>query len=239
MQQTERASRGGMTLVEIIVAISILSVVVMFAVGALNEASKPTIEASVRAHLLSLGNAALDRIERELSSADFTNGATVTGAWDGTDLHIDNDVATPAVTDVAVGVGTAVQLFPVTGWDPINQRAATGTAVIYQFRPTPTEGTNGADDDRDGLVDEFQLVRIDVASGLTVVILENVLNDTDPVLLRRPVFRQVGFSDVPPQRAQLEVRFSLSQRVGRNFETGADVFVTHTFSKVITLRNLM
>lgn len=210
-----------MSLMELMVAITVFVVLIGLAVGSLVEASRPTVEGAVRGYMLSLGDATILRLERELSSADFASAAEVVGAWDGAALA-------PSPT----GAGDAVQFFPVTGWDAATDSITTDTGVVYQFRPTPLEGTNGVDDDRDGLVDELQLVRIDVASGLVVTLLEDVLGDSAPTA-EQPGFTQVGFTSTPVQRAQLELRFTLSRRVGLND------FVTLTFAKIITLRNVL
>lgn len=213
--------RSAMTLVEMMVATTVLVMLVGLAVGSLLEATGPTIEGSVRGYMLSIGDAAIVKLEREISSADFASAAEVVGAWDGATL-------TPSTS----GTGDALQLFPVTGWDTASGSITTATGVVYQFRPTPLEGANGVDDDRDGLVDELQLVRIDTASGLVITVLEDVLS-VSTATTEQARFTQVGFTSTPVQRAQLELRFTLSRRVG------LDEFVTLTFAKVITLRNVL
>jgi hypothetical protein len=191
---------------------------------------------AVRAHLLAQGDAALARMERELSSADFASLGEVCGEWDGATFTADSAV------EPDEGTGPAVRFFPVLGWDPSIDAPITGPEVIYAFVPSARDPVDGADDDGDGLIDERTLVRVEGA--LVVTVLEDVVfepgpaepedaDEPSPPSPRRAAFTQVGYAAAPPQRAALELRFTLSRRIGR------DERVSVTFAKVISLRNLM
>ncbi|MCO5166662.1 MAG: prepilin-type N-terminal cleavage/methylation domain-containing protein [Planctomycetes bacterium] len=211
MRAAERRRRGH-SMLEVMVVVAITALLVLLSLGALVAGQRPSVEGSVRAHVLATGEAALRRVERELASAHYAGVTQVVGAWDGL-------VFTPA----AGAADRAAQLFPVTGWSGPTSTAATGPAVVYQFRPRPGGG---------GPADRLQLVRIDTASGLAVPLLEEVVGASDdPGEL--PAFTQVGAGEAPPQRARLEVRFTLAR------QTGPDAWVRVTFAKVVTLRNLL
>lgn len=214
--------RAGHSLVEIVVVVAVAAVLVLMAVGALHASTRPTLEGSTRARLLAEGDAAIARIERELASADYAGVTQVVGTWDGTTF-----TASPT------GTGTALQFFPIAGWDGPSSTIQTDPAVIYVLRPASSDPANGVDDDRDGLVDEMQLVRISTASGLAVVLLEDVVGASAADPAERPGFTQVGFAATPPQRAGLEVRFTLARRIDH------EQVMAITFAKVVSLRNLL
>lgn len=215
-------SRTGHSLMELMVVLVVVTVLILTALGALHASTRPTLEGSARARLLAEGDAALVRVERALASADFAGATQVVGAWDGATF-----------TASATGTGTAVQAFPISGWDGPSSTILTEPAIIYQFRPASSDPANGVDDDRDGLTDEFQLVRYDVASGLSVVLVDDVVGSSAADAAERPTFTQVDFSATPPQRARLELRFTLARRIDH------DEVMTITFAKVVSLRNLM
>lgn len=202
--------RRGHSLLEVVVVVTITALLVLLALSALMAGQRPSVEGSVRAHVLAVGEATLRRVERELASADYAGVTQVVGAWDGV-----------AFTPTAAGADRAVQLFPVVGWSGPTSTALTGPGVVYQFRPRPG-----------GPADRLQLVRVDTASGLAVPLLDDVVGASDdPAEL--PAFTQVGVAAAPPQRARLEVRFTLARR------TGPEDWVRVTFAKVVTLRNLL
>lgn len=214
--------RTGHSLVEIVVVVALVTVLVLMAVGALNASTRPTLEGAARARLLAEGDAAITRLERGLASADYAGVTQVVGAWDGATF-----------TASATGQGDAAQLFPIVGWDGPSSAVLTDPAIVYVFRPASSDPANGVDDDRDGLVDELQLVRVFTASGVSVVIADDVLGPTAAGPAQRAGFTQVGFAATPPQRAGLELRFTLARRIDH------DEVMTITFAKVVSLRNLL
>lgn len=223
-RRTPRGGREGLTLIEVVIVIAVLSIVLLGTIGALTETSRSTIEVSQRADLRAQGSAALRRLERDLSSADFTNPLDVVGSFNGTTFD----------ASAALSAENAIELQPVTGWNSTTDQPTLGPAVVWYFRMDTgrtAEADNGADDDGDGLVDERELVR--QSGGLAVVVLEDIMEVNVSGPMRDP-----GFLQDPTRRAELRVRFTTGRRLGVNAQ-GQVELVRCVFDKTITLRNAL
>lgn len=210
--QARTRRRAGYTLIEIAVSIAIVGLVFALALGTMTSSARPITEASVRAQLSQVGDAAIARLERELQSGDYDARNMVLGQWSA-GAFVGLGALTPAPTPTASAAGAyhaqpAIRMFPITGW--AGGSVLRGPEVVYRF-------------------DGGRLLRRS-AGGLELELLRDVLDAPagDP---RRAEFRQLLNEAGTGLRPAVEVRFTLAQRVGR------DEWVRLGFSRTIGLRN--
>ena len=133
--------RSGSTLLELLVALTILAMVVGIPLALLRTSEALQTATTTRSELRLRGRRVLDRVADRLAGASATT--------------VVEYVAPPA--GAATSAGTpSVQFQVASGW-------AAGATTWQQaeriaLAPSPSDPDNGADDDHDGLVDERQLV---------------------------------------------------------------------------------
>lgn len=219
--------RAGFSLLEIMVSMAVLAIILAMTLGLLSETRAPIAEGTLKANLTTAANAALDRMERELSSAAFASISPV-GTWNTGTLTLE-----PASTG---GTATAIQFEPITGWVS-GAGVQKSPAVTYAFTTEAvrarSEAIDGVDNDSDGLIDELRLVRI--SNGLTVDVLSDIVNvgyvgAGNAPASEKPTIEQLNFG--AGVRDRLVVTFTVAGRVG------ATRYMKLTVSRTIHLRNV-
>jgi len=239
------ASRRGLTLIEILISYTLLAVVLALVLAVVLTSSRSVTDASVRSYNTAKGHDALARMTRDLQmvNLDLTEGAAtfclgtlvaVGPPYDFQGLAADDPPGS------GVYEGRAVRFRLVTGYEANPTPPATEGPILTPASPQPElvyafvadEAQNGADDDRDGLVDELRLVRIEENSTgtdnlvLVVDLVTNVENTaTSPTFtLTRP--------------SELEVTFTVRQQVDYDHQRQEGVFVDVEFTRTINCRNM-
>ena len=205
--------------------------------------SMPLARTSARSDLTVQAVAALNRMVVELEGGVYGSTTQVIGDYDqalgvitldptddgelNADL-IDNDV--DGFTDEEERWGRAITVQRIVAFDPATALPILDTPTIYAF--LPDEAQNGLDDDRDGRVDELQLVRIQ--DTRSVVFLRDVRNEGPIVgngVAPSPYFRLVSPS-------YLEISFSMERRVGYDARANRFEMTRLDFRHTLNLRNL-
>lgn len=138
----------GMTVIEVMVVVSILSAVVTAILGTLVAASRTGRTMQAVSVIEQTGRRALDEIARDLRRAQ--------------EESIELTAAPPSLT---------VSFRPVEGY--ADGAAVLGEPMAFVTAPEPGESDNGVDDDGDGLVDEQAIFR---SEGTTArVLMRNVV----------------------------------------------------------------
>lgn len=137
----------GLTLIEVVIAASLAAVITLAAYGSLESATQAARTTQATSRLEESGRGVLDRIASDLRQTSLWRLSVNSG---------------PASTTVACrpveGAGAGEPIF--------------GAPVVYSDVYDAADPDNGKDDDRDGLIDEMEIVR--TAGASTAAILVNV-----------------------------------------------------------------
>lgn len=209
---------AGFTLVELVVAASILAMVLGVPLLLLRTSRRVQETHTVRIQLQSIARRTLDRIAQRLEAS-----------------------GTSVIPQAAVPPGmwtTIVDYRPATGW--LDGAVVWGPAERIQLADDPADPPDGIDNDRDGLIDEKRVVRILDFGGpgqRTEVLCESVrewlegeipgngLDENGNGLIDEPGFVFTFEGD------RVVVWLTLEKRDGSGFR------VIHTASRVIAFRN--
>ncbi len=256
-----RRATSGFTLIELVVAFALLGLLTALALGVITSIQQPTTEVVLRADITTKGIGGAALLVRELEGGSYL-GATQTVAtcdaagnatgWETPTLGLTVAAAAGLLVpeeltvDGDLSVGQAVQFsriveiagstFTVSPTPGKNEEA---TPVTFSF--VPDEAADGADNDRDGLIDEWKLVRI--SSSGTVEILQNLANTVQfgsgsAYKTAHPALQDVcnpHFSLEHP--SSLRVRFTTAAQTGYDTTTQTRQFSLVTFDKTVFLRN--
>jgi len=235
--------RRGLTLIEVMVSMALLAVLMGMALIAFSNAAEPLARTSARSDLTVQAAGALNRVVEELEGAVYTSATQMIGDYDqatgtmtfdptddgetlSTDL-IDNDL--DGFVDEEERWGRAISFSRILAFDNAGNPVL-DSPTVYAF--LPEEAQNGIDDDRDGRVDELNLVRIQ--DGESVVLLREVRNEG--AIVANGVAPSPYFHLVAPSYLELNVR--MRQRVGFNQTNNVYEFTSLEFAREINLRNM-
>lgn len=230
-----RVVRAGFTVMEVVIAYSILALLLVLAFGAVHAASRPVTDATVRSHFMAQGSLLLARMSSELEGAHVVR----VGAWDGA-AFVDDATDDVPLTPVLDLTGRAVRFRVPNRLTPFSGGAVqlTNREIIWAFRPE--EAQNGVDDDNDGHVDELQLIRVErdattfAVFGTQVLIMPDVLNRSPgapPDPPGRPLFR---FSSP----STIRIEFTLGKQVDFDTRTLQRSFAENEFVQTVNIRNM-
>lgn len=210
----------GMTLIEVIIATAISGFLLMLALLATQAVGPAASETSLRAHQVERANAALRVLETELSGGSFTGGPNATVF-----AYSSGALGAPGAGDPSTG--EAIQYNTITGYTAGIGVTTDPNPIVFAFVPGDVN-----DDDRDGLTNEWRLVRIQ--NGNEVTILNDIANaaqPNSPVAINNPTFSLTKPSN-------LRVRFSVMRSVRFDTTAGVREYAVYTIDKTINLRNL-
>ena len=216
-----RSTLRGMSLIEVIVASALLSVVAYMSLIGIQATGTQAHFTSRRADLTRRANATLIRLERELEGASYTDQDNAVGAFNS---------GTRDVTFAAAGTAgqTGVGFTRITGFNTATGLPITGAGVVYAFEQIDTL----ADTDGDGLLGEFRLVRIQ--GGVEVVIQDNILSGAQTGVSSGAAPVNPSFTLNAP--SDLQITFSLGGVVG--LANGVRQVEVVTATRNLNLRNL-
>lgn len=215
-------SARGMTLLEIMIASALLSVIALMSLVAIQHSGTQAHFTANRADLSRRGNAVIIRLERELEGGSYAGQDDAVGTLNAG--AVDTLPAGTAACD-------AIEFEPITGYDlsvAPNGETITGPAVIYAFEQVDT----ALDTDNDGFLSEFRLVRI--SGGIEVVIQDNILAVGQTGLASGTAVVNPTFLLTAP--SDLTITFSVGAVVG--FSNGTRQLVARTVTRNLNLRNL-
>lgn len=231
-----RAVRAGFTVMEVIIAYSILALLLVLAFGAVHAASRPVTDATVRSHFMAQGSLLLARMSSELEGAHVVR----VGAWNGA-TFVDDPTDDVPLTPVLDLTGRAVRFRVPNRVTPFLNGAVqlTNREVIWAFRPEES-AQNGADDDNDGHVDEMQLIRVE-RDATTFAIL-----GTEVLIMPDVINRSPGAPPDPPGRPRfrfsspstLHIEFTLGKQVDFDTRTLQRSFAENEFVQTVNVRNM-
>lgn len=229
-----RAGRA-FTIIEVVIAYSILAAVLLLAFGALYAAGRPVADGTVRAHLAAQGSTLLSRMVQELEQGH----QVFVGSWDGTTFTDDGSDDDASSSRVLLN-GRAVRFRTPNKANPFSAGAVnlSSTEVIWAFRPEETQ--NGSDDDDDGHVDEMLLVRVE-RDAVSLAVLGTEVQMAADVLNRSP-----GTPPDPPLAprfqlttpATLRIELALGKQVDYDQKTFQRVFTEIEFAQTLNVRNM-
>ena len=236
MKTRVRSSLRGMTLIEIVIASTLLSMLALMSLSAIGASGTQAHFTSNRADMFRRTNAVMTRLERDLEGGSYQDKDNTVGTF-----NVVGRSMTPVVP--AAGMTTdAIMFQSITGFDPSpaapndvlfpNGMALTGNTIIYAFERMEAVG---ADTDNDGLVGEYQLVRIDTVTNQEVVIQSNVLGQGQPGV-STGVIANPTFVLNPTNTSELVITFSLGKVIGMT--GGVRNLTVTTVTRNLSLRNL-
>lgn len=236
MKIREDFTRVGMTLVEIVIASGLLSLLALMSLTAIQASGTQAHFTSNRADVFRRANAVITRLERELEGASYQDKDNAVGNFQaGTRTVIHVVPVTGMTTD-------AIVFRPLIGFDanpaPPNNVAfpngmpLTGNQIIYAFERLEPVGT---DADNDGFPGEYQLVRIDLGTNQEVVVQSNILGQGQTGLTSGAIANPTFVLD-PNNTSELTITFSVGAVVG--FSGGVRQVTAATVNRNLSLRNL-
>lgn len=227
--------RRGFTIIEVVIAYSILAALMLLAFGALYASSRPVADGTVRAHLVGQGSTLLSRMVQELEQGH----QIAVGSWNGTAFTDDATDDDPSSTRVLLH-GRAIRFRLPDKANPFSGTAVnlSSSEVIWAF--TSEEAQNGSDDDNDGHVDEMQLIRVE-RDAVTLAITNQIQAASD-VLNRSPGATPPDPPATPRFQlttpAMLRIEFALGKQVDYDNRTLQRVFTETDFAQTINVRNM-
>jgi len=144
-QRRMTESRAGLTLLEVIIASTIMSVLVLMVYLILHRSTDTYGNESLRLSLDQRSRDVLAEIARDLreaGSTTLTTGDPPTSVVEGTSYN-----------DLRFGVNS--------GYDLANRKVLFTRIVRYRWRMDPDEAANGKDDNANGLIDEGYIEKRD------------------------------------------------------------------------------
>ena len=146
--------QGGFTLAEALLAITLLTAIFGAAFGMVVSGSHTVEDGILRERLQSRAREVLDRVARDLRPA------------------LISPIVDPMVLSYKKLHGSLLDGFETFDFESAEIQWDEIPESRYEWRPTPTETVNGADDDGNGLADEGMLVRI--VNGFEVTVARDV-----------------------------------------------------------------
>ena len=221
-------------LIEIVIASVLLSLLAAMSLTAVQAAGTQAHFSSNRSDLSRRVNSITTTLERELEGASYQDKDNAVGNFIPATRGMTFVVPASTVTNT-----DAIQFRRVTGFDPTSTVAnpkgviTTGNAVIYAFERLEAAGT---DPNNNGIVGEYQLVRIDTVTGRESIVQANILSAGQPGLDSGTAIADPSFvlDDVNP--ADLTISYSLGAVIA--FSGGTRQLVTISVTRNINLRNL-
>lgn len=225
---------------ELVVAFALLAILMVLALGVITSLQEPTTEVTVRAGMSTKGIGTSNFLIQELQGGAYdadptlfmgvytTTAVTTTlsGAFDQETYDLTRDVAT---TPLDYTTAKCVAFRTTTGYD-VDGNPVLGDTVTFAF-----EADDTGDGDRDGLVDEWRLIRVSpTATGTPIVIQKDIANAAQSGDFGSTVL-DPEFSLEHP--AILRFRYTVAQQSGYDTRTHKRRFVLATFNQTIFLRN--
>jgi prepilin-type N-terminal cleavage/methylation domain-containing protein len=226
--------RSGMTLIEIMIASGLLSMLALMSLTAIQASGTQAHFTSNRADIFRRTNTVMTRLERELEGGSYQDKDNAVGTFNTGARTVTFAVPGPAVTTT-----DAIQFTEVTGYDttstvanPNGVALTTGQPIIYAFERLEAVGV---DNDNDGFPGEYQLVRINTVTNAEVVIQANILGQGQPGLTSGAIANPTFILD-GTNTSELTITFSLGAVIG--FSGGVRQITATTVTRSLSLRNL-
>lgn len=222
--------RRGFTLIEIVVAFSLLAVLVVLSLSVISNMSGPTTEVTLRADMSNKGNATSSLLIRELQGGTFSTPDAIVASYTGTSYVTDYSVVDPTAHSDSPPRDKAIKFASFGSFTPPDT-IVPGPDVIFAFEPD-----DSGDGDRDGLQNEWRLIRISPPGSSPVIIQKDICAGAQPNL-------PVGVSVEDPYfelswPASLRVVFSLAKQTGYDTQTQTRLYSVLRFEHTIHLRNV-
>lgn len=234
MKLSRTSLRAGMTLVEIMVASALLSMLALMSLTAVQASGTQAHFTSNRADVFRRTNTVMTRLERELEGGSYQDKDNAVGTFNTGTRSVTFVVPAAAVTNT-----DAIQFEVVTGYDttstatnPNGVATTTGQPIIYAFERLEAVGV---DADNDGFPGEYQLVRINTATNQEVVIQSNILGLGQTGVSTGAIANPTFILD-PDNTSELTITFSLGAVIG--FGNGVRQITATTVTRNLSLRNL-
>jgi prepilin-type N-terminal cleavage/methylation domain-containing protein len=253
----DRRARSGFTLIELVVSFALLGLLTVLALGVITSIQQPTTEVILRADMTTKGIGSAALMLREIEGGIFSGAATTVGPYVSGDIPVPDagvifSVSDPGdgseevvntTGDPKVSFGDAIKFQPVTEvagstYDVAGEAANVGGAVVYAFvLQDPGDG------DRDGLINEWTLVRVSNAGATVTTIMTDIANQdqfgpTTAYEVAHPALQDVYYPHFTLEHpATLRVRFTAAAQTGYDTSSQTREFSLVTFDRSVFLRN--